>query len=312
MSELHVIFGTGPAGTWTARALVEAGLRVRAVNRTGRRPELMPAEVEVVAVADAADPEQAARAAEGAAAVYQCLNPPYHRWAELFPGLQAGVLAAAQRAGARYVSLENLYMYGRCPGVISEDSPVAPVSKKGALRAAMSAELLAAHERGEVAVAIGRASDYYGPGVTGSALGERTFRPLVAGKAAELQGSADLPHSYAYIEDVGRGLALLGTRPEALGRTWILPHAPARTGRDTLAPAFAAAGRQARIKMIGARSLRLAGIFVPGARASVEMLYQFTEPFVVDSRRFQTAFGLSATPLEEGMRRTVAWWQARR
>jgi len=310
MPDLHVVFGTGPAGTWTARALVEGGHRVRVVNRTGMRPEFMPAEVEVIAVADAADSEQAITAAKGAAAVYQCLNPPYSRWSELFPRLQQGVVAAAKRAGARYVSLENLYMYGRERGSITEDSPIAPISRKGTVRARMAEELRLLQERGELEVVIGRAADYYGPGVTASALGERTFKPLVAGKPAELAGSADVPHSYAYIEDVGRGLATLGTQASAGGRVWMLPHAPARTGRETLAPAFGAAGVPERVRVVEALSLRLAGLFIAEAKESVEMLYEFTEPFEVDSSRIAQAFGLAATPLEEGMRRTVAWWQA--
>jgi nucleoside-diphosphate-sugar epimerase len=311
MSDLHVIFGTGPAATWTARALLEAGHSVRSVNRTGKRPEFMPTQVEMVTVADAADAAQSMAAARGASVVYQCLNPPYQRWSELFPGLQHGVLTAAKNVGARYVSLENLYMYGRVRDPITEDSPVAPISKKGRLRASMSEELRRAHERGDIEVAIGRAADYYGPGVTASALGERTFRPLVAGKPAELMGNAETPHSYAYIEDVGRGLAVLGTRPEASGQVWILPHAPARTGRQTLAPAFAAAGLPEKVRVVGSLSLRMAGLFVPAARESIEMLYEFTEPFQVDSSKIQRAFGLAPTPIGEGMRRTVAWWQSR-
>ena len=55
MTAPHVIFGTGPVGCWTARSLVERGLPVRAVNRSGMRPALLPAEVDLVA-ADAGDP----------------------------------------------------------------------------------------------------------------------------------------------------------------------------------------------------------------------------------------------------------------
>jgi nucleoside-diphosphate-sugar epimerase len=175
----------------------------------------------------------------------------------------------------------------------------------------MSEELQRAYERGDIEVVIGRAADYYGPGVTSSALGERTFKPLLAGKPAELSGSADMPHSYAYIEDVGRGLATLGTRPEALGQVWILCHAPARTGRETLAPAFEAAGLPAKVRVVGSFSLRMAGLVVPGARETVEMLYEFTEPFRVDSSKIQQALGLVPTPIDEGMRRTIAWWQTR-
>ena len=171
---------------------------VRAIIRISCR-----ANVEVVS-ADVSDPEQAIRAAEGAAVLYQALNPPYHLWPELFPGLQAGALAAAKASGARYISIDNLYMYGRADGALTEDSPIAPCSRKGELRARMGAEVLAAHESGDVRAAILRSSDYYGPGVTLSAFGERTFKPLLAGKGGEAVGNADLAHSFAYIEDVAR------------------------------------------------------------------------------------------------------------
>jgi hypothetical protein len=44
---------------------------------------------------------------------------------------------------------------------------------------AMSDELLDAHRSGRVEVAIGRASDYFGPGATRSALGETVFGTAV-------------------------------------------------------------------------------------------------------------------------------------
>src|SRR5918994_2174938 len=217
--ELHVIFGTGPVGCWTAQALRAMGERVRAVNRSGARPQLMPDEVEI-AKADAADPTQAPSAARGAAVIYQALNPPYHRWHELFPGLQSSVLAAAQAENARYVSIENLYMYDPS-GPVTERSPVAPWSKKGVLRQKMAEEVMTHHEKGELRATALRASDYYGPGVVASAFGEMVFGRLVSGKKPQILGSADLPHSLAYIEDVGNAAAVLGTSDIVLGHAWI-------------------------------------------------------------------------------------------
>ena len=310
MSDLHVIFGTGPAGCWTARALVEAGLSVRAINRSGERPEFLPADVEIVAVADAADAEQSTRAADGADVVYQCLNPPVPLWAELFPPLQDAVIAAAKVAGARYVSMENLYGFGPVTGPMTESTPIQPTTRKGRVRAEMAAQLADLHQRGELEVVTARASDYYGPGVILSAIGSIVFAPLVTGKKAMLLGSADMPHSYAYIEDVGRGLATLGTHAEAFGQVWHLPHAPARTGRESLAWAFSAADLPERISVIGPFMLRLGAIYLPEAREQLEMSYEFTEPFVVDSSAITRAFGLKATPLKIGMQRTVEWYQA--
>lgn len=309
MSEsLHVVFGTGPVGIWTARALLEMGRRVRAVNRSGKRPDLMPADAEVVA-ADASNLQQAVEAARGADAVYQALNPPYHKWAEMFPPLQRAVMDAARAAGARYVSIDNLYGYGPVSGTLAERTPQQPNTKKGRLRLAMTREVLAAHERGDLRVAVLQSSDYYGPGVRLSQFGERTFPPLLAGKAADVAGSADLPHSYAYIEDVGRAAAVLGTRDEALGRVWFAPHAPAVTQRAMIEEACRQLGVAPRIRVIGPMMMRLAGLFVPAARESVEMLYQFMEPFTVSSAAIESAFGLEPTPVAEGIRRTLQWYR---
>ena len=278
---LHVIFGTGPVGCWIARALRELDIPVRAVNRSGKRPGLMPTDVEIVA-GDASDPVQAINLAKDAAVVYQALNPEYHQWHVYFPGLQAGALAAAKAASARYVSIENLYMYDSSKPM-TENSTVLPKSKKGELRAKMADEVMAAHERGDIRATALRSSDYYGPGVLGSAMGEMVFGNLVAGKKAQVGGSADMPHSWAYIDDVGRAAAILGTRKEALGKVWIAPHAPALTQREMVEKASKVLNIKPQMTGVSPLMMRIAGLFIPGARASVEMMYEFTESFVVDS-----------------------------
>ncbi len=308
-SDLHVVLGTGPVGSWIARTLADRGYAVRAVNRSGKRTEFMPAGVEVVS-ADLSEARQAIEAASGAAVLYQALNPPYDKWHELFPGLQRSALAAAKATGARYVSIDNLYMYDSSATPITEQTRIAPASKKGELRAGMAEEVLAAHERGDVRAAILRSSDYYGPGVTGSALGDRVFPPILAGKAGEVLGGLDIPHSYAYIEDVARAAVALGTREEALGRVLIAPHAPAPTQRQVLERVFDLAGRAPKFTTVTPFKMRLAGLFIPGAREMVEMMYEFTDPFVVDSSATESEFGLTPTPLDDGLARTVAWYRA--
>ena len=306
-TELHVIFGTGPVGCWTARALCSQGRTVRAVNRSGMRPGLLPAHVKM-AKANVADPTQAATAATGASVVYQALNPPYHLWHEFFPALQAAALSAAKTATARYVSIENLYMYDSSKPM-TETSPVTPVSRKGVLRQKMAEEVMAAHARGEVRATALRASDYYGPGVLGSALGERVFGNLVAGKKAQVSGSTTMPHSFSYIEDVGLAAAALGTHDKALGQVWIAPHAAARTQGQMVEEACRVLGVEPRISAVSPLMMRVVGLFIPAARASVEMMYEFTAPFVVDSSRIEREFSLSATPIPAAIERTIEWYR---
>src|SRR4029079_18405800 len=105
----HVVLGAGAVGMGIAEALVRRGESVRVVNRSGLREPV--AGVQSVA-GDVNDPVFAASATHGARVIYQALNPPYHRWAQEFPGLQAAAIAAAQATDARLVAMDNVYMYG--------------------------------------------------------------------------------------------------------------------------------------------------------------------------------------------------------
>jgi len=307
MSELHVIFGSGPAGTATARALTAMGERVRVVNRSGKANAALPDGIEVAA-ADVRDPIASRNAAEGATVIYSCLNAPYHRWPQEFPALQSGVLKAAEQLHARLVALENLYMYGEVVGPMSEGLPNTPCSRKGQVRAAMNTALMVAHEQGRVRVAIGRASDFYGPGVTASSLGERFFRPLVQGKGGETMGDPQALHSYAYIDDVGRGLATLGMNSQADGQVWHLPHAPAISHQRIAELAAAGQNFPAKVRTTPRWMLSIAGLFISDAGEMVEMLYEFEKPFVVAWDKYAAAFGEGYTSMEDGLRATVDWY----
>jgi nucleoside-diphosphate-sugar epimerase len=305
-SDLHVVFGTGPVGLATVELLAARGHRVRAVNRSGRAK--VPVGVEVRG-GDAADSGFSRGAAAGAAVVYQCLNPPYMRWPELFPPLQAGVLAGARVAGAKLVAMENLYMYGSTKDApLTETLPYAATGRKGKTRAEMAQALLEAHQAGEVRVAIGRASDYFGPHGRLSAMGERVFYPALTGKRRG-DREPDRLHTYGYIPDIAKGMVTLGERSEADGQTWHLPNAPAVTTRQFIEQVYTAAGTGPGIQAMSPFMVKMVGLFNGTVRELDEMLYEFEESFVVDSGKFQRAFGDHATPLSEAITATVEWFR---
>jgi nucleoside-diphosphate-sugar epimerase len=307
--ELHVVFGTGPVGMSVMDALIGRGRQLRMVNRSGRAS--VPDGVEV-AGGDATDDAFAREASEGASVIYFALNPPYDKWPELFPALQAGVLEGAASAGAKLVAMENLYMYGPTDGrPLTEDLPHAPNTRKGAVRARMSEELMEAHSSGRVRVAIGRASDSFGPRVLVSAAGEQVFGRAVQGKSAQVAGDPDQPHTYTYAPDVGRGLVVLGERAEALGQVWHLPSPEAVTTRRFVEMIFEEVGKPARVQAAPKILLRAMGLFNPGMREMIEMLYEFEEPFVMDHSKFEQTFGEHATPLKEAIGDTVRWYRTK-
>jgi nucleoside-diphosphate-sugar epimerase len=269
-----------------------------------------PAGVEVVA-GDLYDPAFVRRVTQGASAAYQCAQPHYHEWPQKFPPLQEAILEGLAGTPARLVLAENLYAYGRQNGVpLSEDFPLAAHTRKGKVRASLTETALAAHQDGRVQVAIGRGSDFFGPWVRDSSHGERVFAPALAGKAASFAGSLDLPHTVTYIGDFGRALVTLGERDEALGQAWHVPNdRPTITQREFAALIFEQLGAKLRVSSVSKGMMRMAGLFIPGARETVEMMYEFERPFVVDSTRFETTFGVSATPIAQAIETTLAWYR---
>lgn len=304
----HVVFGAGAIGLALVDELARHDLPVRVVHRSGTAT--VPAGVEVVR-ADASQQAAAARAAVGAAVVYQCVNPPYHRWGEEFPALQHATVAAARDAGARYVTFENVYLYGDTHGVpMTEATPVQPHTRKGKVRAAMAAELARQHDAGEVAVATARASDYFGPRATSqSPFGDRVIGAALRGKPAQVLGDPHQPHSYTFTRDAGRLLAALGTRDDVTGEAWHVPNAPARTTREIIAMIGDRIGRRVKIRSAPPLLLRLLGLVNPTVRELPEMLYEFDQPFVVDGSKAEQRLGIAPTPLPDAISETVAWWQ---
>jgi nucleoside-diphosphate-sugar epimerase len=307
---LDVVLGaTGGTGDALVRELARRGHRVRAVSR--HPPAGLPAGVEHLA-ADASDPAAAGRACQGATVVYHCVQPPYERWAADFPALTATIARAAAGAGALLIFADNLYAYGPVKGPLREDLPALASTKKGRVRALMAERLLEAHRSGALRVTIGRSSDYYGPGGANSVVGDMLFGAAVQGGRARWLGRIDVPHTLSYLPDMARALATLGERPEALGQVWHLPAAEPLTGQQFVELIATELGQPVRVAATSRLAVRIAGVLDPRARETVEMMYQWEEPFVVDASKFQGAFGpFDPTPHRGAIAPTVAWFRNR-
>jgi nucleoside-diphosphate-sugar epimerase len=302
---LHVVVGaSGGTGSAVVRELHAAGRRVRAINRSG---SAAPPGVEVVA-ADATDAAQMRRACAGAAVVYNCVNPPFTRWRELFPAAVDGVLAGAAAAGAVLVFADDTWMYGRVTGPMAEDTPVRPVSGKGVLRAWLAERVLAAHHRGDVRAVVGRAGELFGPRVE-SVLADNLFGAALRGRSARWLGRLDRPLTPMFIDDFALGLITLAGRADAHGSVWHVPHTDPLSGRELVDMVFAAAGTRPRVTAPGTAAVRALGLVSPIARHGAEMVYQFEMPFVVDGSRFLRVFGAKTTPVEDAVAITLDWYR---
>lgn len=308
---LHLIVGAGPVGTALALRLADRGERVRLVTRSGGGPS-HPL-VDRVAL-DASDPDRLAAAARGASVVYNCANPgSYPLWERVWPPLAASILHAAETSGAVLATMGNLYGYGPVDGPMRRDTPLRPSDHKGALRAAMWRDALAAHEAGRVRVTEARASDYLGP----TAPASNGLLPLyadatLAGRPALVFGDPDAPHSWTAVDDIAATLEVLGRDERAWGSAWLVPSNLPVSVRELLRALGERAGTgEPQLRRMPRWALAVGAAFVPLLREVRGVQYQFDRPFVVDASDTTEMFGIAPTDWDALLDATAHAWHER-
>lgn len=300
-----VLGAAGGIGSHVVDALLARGHAVRAVTRT----PVPLAEGAEPRIADLRDPDALSAAVVGADLVVHAAQPAYTRWTQEFPSLTTAIADAVD--GKRLVFADNLYGYGPVDGPLHEDLPGNATDAKGRIRVDMARELMSRHTDGRIEVVIGRASDYFGPRGSASVAGEAMVPAAIRGETVRVIGRPDVPHSWSYLPDVGRALAMLADAPT--GRVYHLPVGPPRTQQE-LADSFArAAGRdRARLSALPGPLHRVLALADPMLRALLGTRYQLAAPFVVHDGRFRAEVGpFEPTPLDEAAAATVAWFRGR-
>jgi len=291
-----LVMGAGLIGRPLAERLAARGDSVTIATRSGST-----AIGATTRVLDAADPTAFTIAATDASTIFLCTNPPYTDWAAQWPPVIDAALAAASVTGARLVVMGNLYPYGSPIGPMTEHSPEITTESKGLIRRAGWAKLRAAQASGQIQAVEVRASDYFGPGATGTAhLGESFFTAVLRSKTARVVGLPRVEHSWSYLPDIVTTLIAAAEYPGDWGRIW---HVPSSTfSRTEIARQLNTHyGVQGRVSGYPQWVLRTIGAFNPVMREVWASSYQFLMPFVIESAETQQELGVTATPWETAL-----------
>ena len=304
--QITVLGAAGGAGQAIVHELASRGHHLVAASRSAE-DRSWPAGVTALAT-DLTDAVQLATACDGAEVVVMAAQVPYPRWHTELAGMVDRAADAAAAVGARFVMVDNLYAYGSPGTPMSETTPEAATTRKGQLRAAIGQRLLARHQAGELRVAIGRFADYYGPYDGNSLVDQLMIQPGIAGKRVRTFIADDQLHTFHYLPDMARGFATLVEHPEADGRIWILPAAPATTQATLAGHLGEALGAPVRHSRVSPAMLWALGLFNAQLREAREVVAQFDRPYVTDASAFEAAFGpIEVTPHAEAIATTVAW-----
>jgi len=303
------ILGAGGAiGNELAKLLAARNETFRIV---GRHPAATPGAAEVVS-ADLTDRDQTVRAIAGSSVVHLLAGLPYdHKvWAETWPRIMANTVEACKRAGARLIFFDNVYMYGRVAGAMTEDTPFHPRSRKGETRAKIATSLMDEWRGGGLTAMIARAADFYGPNAKTGVANVMVFEPMSKKQKAMCLVNDSLPHSYTYTPDAAEALMKLAASDSAWNQTWHLPTTPnPLTVKEFIAEAAEAMGVPPKYRVLSRPMVRIAGWFDPLVREVYEMLYQNDSPYLFDSSKYARTFGFSGTPYAEGIRATARFYR---
>jgi len=274
----------------------------------GRNPKATPGATETLA-ADLTDKDQTIRAVAGSSVVHLLVGLKYDRtvWQEVWPRIMSNTIEACKRARAKLLFFDNVYMYGKVSGSMTEETPFNPCSKKGEIRAKIATTLINEWKSGGLVAMIARSADFYGPDARNSVPNLLVFEPFAKKRKASWLVNDSVPHSFTYTPDAAQSLVQLAERATAWNQTWHVPAAPnPLTGREFVALAAKEFGVPPNYRVLSRPILRIAGWFDPLVAESYEMLYQNDSSYLFDSGKFAREFGFTGTPYADGIRTTAA------
>jgi nucleoside-diphosphate-sugar epimerase len=303
----HTILGAGGAiANNLVKELVSHQLPTRLVSRNP--PALSASGISTLA-ADLIDPGQTLQAIRGSSIVYLCVGLPYKYsvWRHQWPLIIRNTIEACRQTGAKLIFFDNVYMYGRVDGPMTEETPYDPVSRKGDLRARIATELMSEVRKGNITATIARSADFYGPGSDKTSVPHViVFKRLAANQRAQWLVNAKVPHSLTYTPDAAKALYLLATDENSWNQVWHLPTtANPPTGEEFIRSAAKILQKDPRYTLFPKWMIRMAGIFDSTMRELYEMLYQQEYPYLFDSSKFEKAYSFRPTSYEEGIAATA-------
>jgi nucleoside-diphosphate-sugar epimerase len=304
---IHTILGAGGAiGKPLANNLLSKNKKVRLVSRSGysfQNAESFKADITNL--------NEITEATKNSDVVYICAGLQYdHKiWAVQWPKIITNAIEACKLNKCKLIFFDNVYMYGKVEGKMTEETPYNPVSKKGEIRAGISRMLEAEFKKGDVDVTIARSADFYGPySSKSSMLYILAIDNMMKGKKAKWLSNADVTHSFSYTLDCAKALVLLSEDNDSFNQIWHLPtYNPAPTGKEFIKLISDELGVMPEYSVLNKWMVLLGGLFDKTIREIYEMLYQNEFEYYFDSTKFENYFKFKPIGYKEGIKETIAF-----
>lgn len=299
-----ILGSTGTIGNVLARSLTQYTDKIRLVSRNPKKIN----ESDILVSADLLSIDDTLKAVEGSDVVYLTVGLKYdiNIWRTQWPKLMKNVIEACKKNNSKFVFFDNIYIYGKVDGWITEDSPIKPDSEKGKVRAELHKMIMNEVEQGNLKAMIARAADFYGPDTPLGFVNVLVFDNYKKGKKAQWMLDVNKKHTFTYTPDAGKATAILGNTESAYNQVWHLPtDKNVLTGKEFIELAAKASGVKPEYTVLKKWMLNMVGLFVKEIKENNEMLYQNNSDYLFDSTKFEKALNYQPVSYEEGIKTTV-------
>ncbi|WP_345988187.1 NAD-dependent epimerase/dehydratase family protein [Chryseobacterium sp. Chry.R1] len=274
---------------------------IRIVSRNAKKVN----DTDTVFSADLSVKENAIEALKGSEIAYFTLGLPMDSdlWEKQFLLITKNIIEACKVNGTRLVFFDNTYMYPQNGNVLTEETPFAPVGRKGRVRKKMAEMLLKEMAAGTMDIVICRAPEFYGPGKTQSITNAFIFDAIKEGKKLKVPLRDDKLRSLIWTPDASRATALIGNTPDAYGQTWHLPVDDHRlTYKEFIALASEIYGQEFRYFTIPKFAFRIGALFNEKAKELQELFPRYEYDNLFDDSKFRNRFpDFEVTPYRKGI-----------
>lgn len=305
----HTILGAGGSiGNPLAVELLAKQESVRLVSRSG----FLMAGAESVK-ADLGSYEQTRDAVKDSDVVYLCAGLKYDSkvWAEQWPKIMKNTIDACKNENARLIFFDNVYMYGKVDGQMTEETSYNPCSRKGEIRAEIARMLEDEYQSGNLTASIARGADLYGPYADKNSIPYiMVIEKFRAGKSAQWMATIQTSHSYSYTLDSAKAMVLLAGDEKSFNQVWHMPTAnPAPTGKELIDLFASEINVPAKYSVLKKWMVSAAGLFNKTIAEVGEMLYQMEYDYQFDSSKFNNYFGYQPVSYKQGVKETLAFFK---
>ena len=276
---------------------------IRIVSRNAKKVN----DTDTVFSADLSIREQAIEAVKGSEIAYFTLGLPISSdlWEQQFSLITQNVIDACKINGTKLVFFDNTYMYPQDDRVLNEQTPFAPVGRKGKVRKAMAEMVLKEMQSGELEAVICRAPEFYGPGKTQSITNTLVFNNIKEEKKLKVPLSDTKKRSLIWTPDASRATALIGNTPDAFGQTWHLPVDESHpTYKEFIALASDIYGRELKYAVMPKFLFKIGSLFNKRVKELLELLPRYEHDNVFDDTKFRKRFpDFEVTTYRQGIER---------